>query len=574
MKNCKKKYLNSIFLCAVLFAVQNQSFSESFQNNLLKTEIKKSSISGVKFTLYTSKPYHDNIVVNKKNDTEYVILMPETANSMTSKPSVKAVSDMIGDVQVKTQQYQNGVKGYTKITISSKKPVEISTQTQTLKTEESLTDKDYSELLAQSEKKKVSKTQTSAKKKSSTKTKETSKKTLSSVENKTEKLKKVSSVEKTKIQKSLAKQEPSKIEQKTAQKTLPKAEPTKVPQKPQLSKEKIVQTEAKKQELETPQVKTEQPQNLNQVSPIVTPEPPKPQNISRVQKYKQKIKNIVKNNLYLTLGAIASIFLLLLLAARKTAKNAKKQKEFFKQNLEQKPDSAIDYSEKIDESMDWRTKFKTYKETSQQQETPTEEEQMPQQIDSQELDELFSNPSENENEINENQENEDFYNQETNTNSDFEENIIERPEDDKFGINLEDVDDYSLEEISEASIDDIFSEENEEIFEPHSYNEEIISPIASEQIEENEEDELVKSEFKIDNVKGFYLVDFEDSTALVGHIEEEIFVLKRFDNKVSAKIQARVNEQKGTSTNYMTKVGGFKGIVEVTPERMNLLIEL
>jgi hypothetical protein len=87
-------------------------------------------------------------------------------------------------------------------------------------------------------------------------------------------------------------------------------------------------------------------------------------------------------------------------------------------------------------------------------------------------------------------------------------------------------------------------------------------------------EEIVKSEFVIDAEKGFYLVDFEDASALVGHIEDEIFVLKRFKQRTNEKIQARLDETTPNSSNYMTRVGKFKGLVEVTPEKMNLLIEL
>ena len=60
----------------------------------------------------------------------------------------------------------------------------------------------------------------------------------------------------------------------------------------------------------------------------------------------------------------------------------------------------------------------------------------------------------------------------------------------------------------------------------------------------------------------------------MGRIEDEIFILKKFEEKINAPIQARLNERKGNSTNYMTKIGSFKAIVEVTPKKMDLLIEL
>lgn len=93
-------------------------------------------------------------------------------------------------------------------------------------------------------------------------------------------------------------------------------------------------------------------------------------------------------------------------------------------------------------------------------------------------------------------------------------------------------------------------------------------------IEEPNDQEIIKSEFAIDKDKGFYLVDVENSSALVGHIKDKIFVIKQFDQKVHAPLQARLDEQKDGSSNYMAKVGSFRGLVEVTKKEMNLLIEL
>ena len=90
---------------------------ELFQNNLLKMDVNKTPTGALKVTLYTKKPYKDSVVVNKKSDNQYVIYLPETANSLTAKPSLNSVSSVVQNVEVKTQQYspQLEQKGYTKI---------------------------------------------------------------------------------------------------------------------------------------------------------------------------------------------------------------------------------------------------------------------------------------------------------------------------------------------------------------------------------------------------------------------------------------------------------------------------
>lgn len=125
------KYVFILF--CVLFLAGRTIAVESFKNTLLKTDIYKSSSGGIKINLYTSKPYADSVVVNKINDNEYVILLPETSNSITLKPSLDKFSDVIKDISIKTQTYENQFKGYTKITILTQKPLEITSQIQVLK---------------------------------------------------------------------------------------------------------------------------------------------------------------------------------------------------------------------------------------------------------------------------------------------------------------------------------------------------------------------------------------------------------------------------------------------------------
>lgn len=102
--------------------------ADAFKNNLLKADIYKTSSGAIRINLYTSKPYADSIAVNALNDNQYVILLPETSNSITQKPSIEKFADDIKDINIKTQIYMNNFKGYTKITISTNKPILITPQ--------------------------------------------------------------------------------------------------------------------------------------------------------------------------------------------------------------------------------------------------------------------------------------------------------------------------------------------------------------------------------------------------------------------------------------------------------------
>lgn len=646
-KTSLNKIVYLILLCALFVKIQCVFAAQTFQNNLLKTDLYKSSLGGVKLTLYTNKPYNDAVVVNKKSDLEYVILLPETSNSLTAKPAFTSVSDVVKNVDVKTQQYANQVKGYTKITISTSKPVEITPQIQVLNNSNQLTDKDYKELLAQTAKKKslpnnvVNKTMTKptsltknelakAEQKSTTKMPtlilgKNQKKPSLNLPAKTQNFASKNPVPLQKVQQSKIVSEP-----KTIRKIKSVEQPKQVVVKPSvqqkvvtpvvektLPKPNVNQVETAKPEVQTQiQTQTSPPEPVATEASIPPPTPviapPPVQKIGRFQKY----KNIIKNNIYPLAGAILVGFLLLLLMIRRINRNPQKQKEIFTTHLNEQPLPVKDYTENINEDMTWKEKFQTYVEASSQpnveeQASPVDIIQAPPSDSTDELDELFSaeipkrnedivrtveqvNLAENEL-VHEELTQERFVDETLAEEEPFEESdtlqYYESPEEEVIGSSQIDdlfgLDDEINDEIVEDSGYEIEPEEDVIVEEPEpeietdlealafatDLNKEIpaqpeIDPALVQQVE------TVKSEFNIDDDKGFYLIDFEDTTALVGHIDEEIFVLKHFDTKIDAPLQARLDQKNGNNTNYMTKVGSFRGLVEVTPKNMNLLIEL
>lgn len=653
--------LFSFLLC--VFALTGQFVhADTFQNNLLKMELSRGSLGSVKVTLYTSKPYAESVSVNKKSDYEYVILMPETANSLTSRPTLKSVSDVVKNVDVKTQQYQSQVKGYTKLTISTSQPIEIEPQVSTFNSNYQISDNDYNELMSQaakrksiSQKKAATKILSTSKQdsKSTSKVKMAALPALKTTQTRN-KLNKVDS--KTAIQKVLQKSKrqkitniskvvqtntPTKTTKKVAAKSNPKVkkvsepkveqkfEPTKATLPPNASGKDIYNPPAEKP--------VDKPTASQAVAAVKTPLITKPKHV-RLHKYKQQIKvfirDLINEDVYTLagLGVATVIIFLLLLKIMNRASNISKQKAGFAPNLKDMP-SPVNYEEKINDDMTWKEKYQTYVEAS----TPSKDssninedfmasvaspsvvpdlqnENMSQPINN-ELNELFGeNPEE--------PEKDDLPEEQILDNNDEQqtiENIFEEKLEDNVFENqtlsddyhseslLDDFDDLMSEETHDVSIDELFDEEEpfqdnlyQEIQEDVTFTEEYTQPeikeaeVEVEEVEEvnyyipnareqyieqnyeknQENKEFIQSEFEIDNGKGFYLVDFEDTTALVGHIDEEIFVLKRFDGKIKGSLQARLNETKGNTSNYMTKVGEFKGIVEVTPEKMNLLIEL
>lgn len=522
MKDIRINNFFYFLLCILFLSVQSIFANETFQNNLLKVDVSKNASDEIKMTFYTTKPYNDSVVVNKKSDFEYVILLPETANSLTAKPPLSSTSGIVKDINIKTQQYNNQIKGYTKITVSTTQPVLIDTQVQTLNPSNyKLSENDYKELLSQPKKKEVK--QPLSVKKESEKLVQKQKQIVSSpAKNKFKTMLKptLKVYTKTKapkpIQKPIQNKKIEPIASETKTVAVKNIEPVKSPEiVPRVVESVNVQNEPK----------------------IVAP----PQNITA------NYKTILKNNFYTICGTIASLLLLLLLALKKTNRNHAQQKNDFTTHLDEKPLPVTDYTQNINEDMSWKEKFQTYVDTTEAKSSNTP--QPPTEISSpnQELDELF---------IDENLLN------------DIEERNVDNvffDEDETFEI------EEPFETFEQYQPEENIAEENEEEF----YDEQLIlsaEPKIKPEIEEQEE--FVKSEFVIDGAKGFYLVNFENSTALVGHIKDEIFILKRFNQKIEAQIQARLNEQKGNNVNYMTKVGNYRALVEVTPKDMNLLIEL
>ncbi len=116
----------ALILCAALVTL-NPVVGEEFKNSVVNLKLNKDSSGGVNVHVVTSKPYNSPVYVNEKANNTYVILLPETQNSICGKPVIDNVSNEISGISIKTQPYvSGGCKGYTKITIVSQKPINIS----------------------------------------------------------------------------------------------------------------------------------------------------------------------------------------------------------------------------------------------------------------------------------------------------------------------------------------------------------------------------------------------------------------------------------------------------------------
>lgn len=74
--------------------------------------------------------------------------------------------------------------------------------------------------------------------------------------------------------------------------------------------------------------------------------------------------------------------------------------------------------------------------------------------------------------------------------------------------------------------------------------------------------------------KGLCLVEYNKKYSLIGYINDEIFLLNRFDNLNSHEIRSRLSESINSRDRYIVRLGNYKALVEVSDSKMNLLIEL
>ena len=116
---------SGIINIAILLALSSSVYADS--NNLTQLDLKRTSNDAVDVTLFTSNTYGDNVLVRKKSDNKYVILIPKVQSSGFKASNLNGVRDLVSNVDVKTVPDTNG--GYTKVTLITTKPLDIKTRT-------------------------------------------------------------------------------------------------------------------------------------------------------------------------------------------------------------------------------------------------------------------------------------------------------------------------------------------------------------------------------------------------------------------------------------------------------------
>lgn len=654
----KSKIIGIALLLAIASAPVSGTFANG-GNNLVQLDLKKSSNNSVNVTLFTSNGYNDNVMVRKKSDNKYVILIPKVQSSGYSASNLNGVRDLVSNVDVKTVNDTNG--GYTKVTLITTKPLDIKTSAQKSSpvTEEQ---KEYKTLIAQANavKNNIGKQET-PQQKHAQKTEITVNKATASVTQK---------ANKTTTQTNSAKQ----IEK---QKNAPKIKLTEV--NPQAKKEKqdrqIRRAQLAELIQEVKQEKIAEHIPDKTVAPTVPASAPVVNNVPvqevkdikempKVEQPKKtsilsKIKHKAKKGLKPVGITLASLFGLIFISRliRAIVATTKEVKASFVEQLAQNHSNSESFKYNDitdDDELSWQEKYKRYLDASAKPvpragikgnytfiKTPAEPvrklnrkrndlEKMVTEIAKSHTNEIQPEIVEVQNEDDAIQkaikfkafdshratldttsrdkirsrfkkyENELPLHEQKNVelgksilhsnprklkgaNLDVADVDKKRIKYDPSDYIMSSVDEYLsiLDKESEKAPQQVSIEQTPVLPAVKAIDKTEIRPIAKSQTnpitKQHSETKasylnglIVKSGYNIDNNKGFYIVNVDGKSALIGKVNDEVFVLKRFDSNVTNPIQVRHDN----ANVYMVKAGGFKSLVEVTNDKMGVLIEL
>lgn len=636
----KKSSLIGIALLLALATAPMSGTLANGGNNLTQLDLKRSSNNSVNVTLFTSNGYNDNVMVRKKSDNKYVILIPKVQSSGYSASSLNGVKDLVSNVDVKTVNDTNG--GYTKVTLITTKPLDIKTNTQKSSpvTEEQ---KEYKTLIAQAnavknnigkqepQKQQVQKTEVTVNKASTP--------TTTKVKAPSKEVKKTSTA-------------PKIVLTEVKPQTEDKARQTRKAQLAELinevKQEKLAQTtQVPKESLDNivPPAETltenQAPQEVKDIK-----EMPKVEKASILATIKHKAKKAVKP-VGITLASLFGLMFILRILGAIASATKEVQTSFVDQLAQNRSETEdTNYNNLADnEDLSWQERYQRYLDASAKPvprannkgnytfiKTPAEPvkklnkkrsdlEKMVADVANVRRMEIEPEIVESEDEaIQKSIKFKAFDNHRatldtTSRNkikSRFKKYENELPLHEQKNIELgESILHSNPRRLKDATLDVADVDKNRLKFNDSDYTmssvdeyfaildkeQPSVQPVIQPKVEIGRTEKstpnkvsqtnpitklrnetkssylnglIVKSGYNIDNNKGFYVVNLDGKSALIGKVNDEVFVLKKFDTNVTNPIQVRHDN----ANVYMVKAGDFKSLVEVTDQKMGVLIEL
>lgn len=650
----KSNIVGMALLLALTVTPVSESFANAENNNLVQLDLKRASNNSVNVTLFTSNTYNDNVLVRKKSDNKYVILIPKVQSNGFSSASLNGVNDLVSNIDVKTINDTSG--GYTKVTLITTKPLDIKTNTQK-SAPVTAEQKEYKTLIAQANavKNNIAKQELPKKTQKQPKTEVTvnkapAQKQISAQPKPAVNTKKVEPV-------TVVKQEtPKKTVQKTEIKKQNKVKAPEIklkeinPQDDRLTrKEQLAELiEEVKQEK---QAETAPQETISQVQTVAGTTFDAPvKDIKELPPIeKPSIVSVIKNRLSrIQLPKCVRFGLLPLLALIIISNilKSKKSNNLKEPSISQPILNTVKYNNIVNNNeLSWQQKYQRYLDESAKPvprannkghytfiKTPAETPDPVIEEKRQELEKLVTEqaPYVDESikpEIIEVHNEEDaiqktiklkaFDTRRTSLSMTSRDKIKSRFKKYENEIPLREQKNVELgnsllhsntRRLKDANLDvaDVENRGERMKFKPTEYimssideffsiidkektaSNPVTKPSATPKMPQSTQQTnpitklrnetkssyinglIVKSGFNIDENKGFYIVNLDGKSALIGKVNDEVFVLKKFDNNVTNPIQVRHDN----ANVYMVKAGGFKSLVEVNEDKMGVLIEL
>lgn len=98
-------------------------------------------------------------------------------------------------------------------------------------------------------------------------------------------------------------------------------------------------------------------------------------------------------------------------------------------------------------------------------------------------------------------------------------------------------------------------------------------PVREKKIEQKPEAELL-SVLNITPSKGFYLTTVDDTMALFGFINDNVFLLKKFKDLSQINLQARYYDRNGDNDIYIVRLDSYRAMIEISEDSMKELAKI
>lgn len=119
-----KYIINTVVFLSLFFT--GAAFAQS-GNSILSTTVRQTASNGLNITFFTKGENSEAPIVKDKGNNQYVILLPNLTDATGKQPDFRTASELVSDVHVKT--INEGAVTYTKVTVTTKRPVSVKAET-------------------------------------------------------------------------------------------------------------------------------------------------------------------------------------------------------------------------------------------------------------------------------------------------------------------------------------------------------------------------------------------------------------------------------------------------------------